>query len=86
MSIYTANNDNLQVAVHYYPVDGFQCTISIWDGENFVTLYDKRVIADSVWEGIGSALTRSLEIDWDQADTYLADWGIFCPDDEEDGE
>jgi hypothetical protein len=84
MPIYTTDNDKLQVAVHYYPVDGFQCTISVWDGDDFVTLYDKRVIADSVWEGIGFALTGSMDLDWWQADELLAGWGIVQPDDEEE--
>lgn len=82
--ILITDNDELQVAIHHYPVDGFQCTISRWDGDTFITLYDKRVIADSLWEGVGSALTRALAIEWDEADAMMADWDIFAPDEEGD--
>ena len=82
-NIYTANNDSLQVAVHHYPVDGVQVTVSIWNGDDFVTKFDKRVIADSLWEAMGSAMTQGLDIEWEQADAQLADWGIFPPDDDE---
>lgn len=84
MAIYTTDNDELQVAIHHYPVDGFQCTVSRWDGDDFIVLYDSRMIADSVWEGIGSALTRALGIEWDEADSMMAEWGIFAPDEEGD--
>jgi hypothetical protein len=80
MSIYTANKDSLQVAIHYYPMDGFQCTISQWDGDDFITLYDKRVIAESLYEGVSDALVASVpNVDYDDAYTLCADWGIFPP-------
>jgi hypothetical protein len=83
-NIYTAQNDTLQVAVHRYPVDGVQVTVSIWNGNDFVTKFDKRVIADSLWEAMGSAMTQGLDIEWEQADYQLAEWGIFPPEDDDE--
>ena len=80
---YTAQGNNLQVSVHHYPMDGVQVTVSIWDGNDFITKFDKRVIADSLWEAMGSALTQGLDIEWEQAESYLADWDITPPEDED---
>ena len=78
-------NDNKVVYIHHYPVDGFQCEIHKWnfDTRDFDVIYDKRVIADSLWEGIGGALTEAFGWEWDTADYYLSKWGIFMPDDDE---
>lgn len=83
---YESRNGDVYVDVTFYPVDGFRATVSVWDSGNraYRTAYDKRVIADSFWEGMGSALTQALDIEWEEADAQLADWGIFPPDEEGD--
>jgi len=83
--IYTANNDTLLVAVHHYPVDGVQVTVSIWDEQesSYYEPYDKRVIADSLWESVCCALVESYDLDWEQADSQCAEWGIYAPSDDE---
>lgn len=80
----TSKNDTLQVTVQQYFVDGVQVTVSIWDGEDFVTKFDKRVIADSLWEAMGTAMVQGLDIEWEQADAQLADWDIFPPEDDDE--
>lgn len=82
--IYTTDNDTLQVAVHHYPIDGAQIIVSKWDGEDFITLYDSRVIADSLWEGVIGALVEALGIDSHEADFMCAEWGIYAPLEEEE--
>ena len=73
------------IEVEWYPVDGFQCRVNVYDTEEerWICGYDKRVIADSFWEGLGGVLCETLDWDWEQADSQLADWGIFAPEDEE---
>ena len=80
----TSKNDTLQVTVQQYPVDGVQVTVSIWDGEDFITKFDKRVIADSLWEAMGTAMVQGLDIEWEQADAQLADWEVFPPEDDDE--
>lgn len=80
---YTADSDNLQVSIHYYPTDGVQVTVSIWNGNDFVTKFDKRVIADSLWEAVGDALTQGLDVEWDKVEGYLTEWEITPPEDED---
>lgn len=82
---YKTEDDNVIVNVTFYRVDGFRAWVMVWDDNNhaYCTTFDSRVIADSFWEGMGSALTEALDIDWEQADAQLAEWGIYAPEDDE---
>ena len=80
--IYKTDDDNLQVTVDWYPVDGAQVIVSHWDGEDFVTRYDKRVIADNARETVATALVGA-GFRWIYADMLCDEWGIEYPDDED---
>jgi hypothetical protein len=84
VSIYKTSNDRLQVAVHYYLTDGVQITISEWDGEDFITLYDRRVIADSLYEAVTGALMESRDMEWEDADWQCTLWDIYPSDEDEE--
>ena len=77
---------DVYVDVHHYRIDGSQIAVSVTHDEldEWHTVFDSRVIADSFWDGMMSALCQGLDIDGEVADYVLAEWGIFPPDDDED--
>lgn len=77
-------NGGLRVHVYGYPVDGVQVNVSTWDGDDYVTVYDTRVIADSLYEAVTGALCAA-GVEWEQADYLVTSWGILAPVDEEEG-
>lgn len=86
MTIYTSRNDTFQASIHHYPVDGFQLELSHWDGEEFNTLFDKRMVMYTVYEAILEAFTQN-GVDYWKAQEYAEQMGIepaFFDDDEED--
>lgn len=85
---YKTGDDNVIVNVTFYPVDGFRAWVMVWDDDNrsYHTAFDKRVIADSFWEGMLCVLTEALDIESEQADYLLAEWDIFPPSDDDEGD
>jgi hypothetical protein len=80
--IYTAKNDNWQASVDTRP-NGLDVQVSYWDGEDFITRYDKFVVAESLFEAITDALLESGFGDWASVEEQATQWGITPPDDEE---
>lgn len=76
----------VSVNVHHYRIDGSQIRVSITNDkmDDWRTVFDSRVIADSFWESMLTSLCEGLDIDTEYADSICADWGIFPPDDDED--
>jgi hypothetical protein len=81
--IYTTKDDNWQVSIDTRP-NGLDVQVSHWDGENFITRYEKFVIAESRFEAITDALLESGFGDWASVEDQATEWGITPPNDEED--
>jgi len=83
---YMTEDKNISVSVHFYPVDGVQISVDLWDEEeeDYYTVVDSRYICDSFYEAMCSALFEGCDITWEQAESQCADWGIFAPENEEE--
>lgn len=57
--LYTSPNDQFQITINAYPVDGFQLSLSEWDGEEFMTIVDKRYIGYTIYEAVISAMVEA---------------------------
>ena len=77
---------DVYVDVHHYRVDGSQIAVSITNDrlDDWHTVFDSRVIADSFWDAMTGALAQGLDIEYEVADSICAEWGIFPPDDDEE--
>lgn len=82
MTIYTTPNDVWQMTVDNR-LQGWQVEVSYWTGEEFVSQYDRYVIAESLFEATYGALADA-SFDEDSIEWQLAEWGIFAPEDEEE--
>jgi hypothetical protein len=71
------------VEVEPYPSDGSQVRVRLWDGTDWDTLYNRRVIADNWYEMLTGALV-DVGLDWEDADWAVNEWGIYPPDDEDE--
>jgi hypothetical protein len=83
---YQDEDKNISVDAYFYPVDGVQITVNVWDDneDDYYTVVDSRFICESFHEAMSTALMRGCDFDYWQADEQCANWGIFPPDDEED--
>lgn len=72
---------DVRVDVHHYRIDGSQIRVEVTHDEmdRWATVFDSRVISDSFWESMMSALCQGLEIDGEFADSILCGWGIEPP-------
>lgn len=68
------------IRIQAFLVDGWRITIDKWyeECEDYETLYDRRVIADSVYEALTGALCEIGE-DFEVADAICAQCGIEDP-------
>ncbi len=82
MAIYTTKNSIWQMTVDNR-LQGWQVCVSYWTGEEFVTQYDRYVIADNLFEATFGALADSSYPE-DRIESRLAEWGIFMPEEDED--
>jgi hypothetical protein len=78
--------EDYMVEVEPYPVDGSQVRVREWDGKEWNTLYNKRVIAESYYEMLTSSLVES-GIEWEDAD-YMVSWvwEIYPPMEDEEND
>jgi hypothetical protein len=76
--IYTAQNDIIQLTIDDR-LQGWQIHVSRWDGDYFVTLFDRYMIYENLREAVTDALGVAV-CDWDEAEAIADDWGIFAPD------
>jgi hypothetical protein len=81
--IYSTKDDNWQVSIDTRP-NGLDVQVSYWDGEDFITRYDKFVIAESRFEAITDALLEAGFGEWASVEDQATEWGIIPPNDEED--
>lgn len=83
---YTTFDKKFVVNTHWYPVDGVRITINRWtdDREDWITVYDSRVIADNLWEAMMGALYEGCGYESEEADYVCSDWGIFPPDEDDE--
>jgi hypothetical protein len=75
--------DDINIAVSYYPIDGAQVCASRFINDEWVEKYDKRVIADSLYEMLDGALYECGVGD-DARMGMLETWGVELPDDNDE--
>jgi hypothetical protein len=77
---------DVYVNVHHYRIDGSRIAVSITNDrlDDWHTVFDSRVIADSFWEAMLTSLCEGLEIDTEYADVIACGWGIYPPEDDEE--
>jgi hypothetical protein len=80
--------DDYVLNVDAFGVQGWSVTITKWHpdcdcDDDYEVLYDRNVIADSLYEAVTDALCE-VGVDFEVADVMAAEWDIFPPDDEED--
>lgn len=75
------------LVVEPFGVEGWRVTIGKWYevdyDSDYDILYDRNVIADSLYEAVTGALCE-IGVDFEVADVMAAEWDIFPPEDEED--
>ncbi len=87
MSTYTTADGDWTVEIRPYPADGVRITVKHYTivernvyGEfaDWLTVFDIRVIDDTLWDGIVGALT---EVGWEAeiADAQANEWGFYAP-------
>jgi hypothetical protein len=79
---YTTKDDNWQVSIDTRP-NGLDILVSCWDGEDFITRYNKFVIAESLFEAMTDALLESGFGEWATVENQVNKWGITPPDEED---
>jgi hypothetical protein len=75
--------DDIRIRVSYYPVDGAQVCASRFTKNEWVTMYDIRVIADSLYEMLDGALF-ACGVGDDARIGMLETWGVELPDDNDE--
>ena len=80
--IYTTKNNNWQATIDTRP-NGLDVQVSYWDGEDFITRYDKFVIAESRFEAITDALLEAGFGNWASVEDQVNEWGITAPNEED---
>ena len=81
--IFSTKDDNWQVSIDTRP-NGLDVQVSYWDGEDFITRYDKFIVAESRFEAITDALLEAGFGEWASVEDQATEWGITPPNDEED--
>jgi hypothetical protein len=79
---YSTKDDNWQISIDTRP-NGLDVQVSYWNGEDFITQYDKFVIAESRFEAITDALLESGFGDWESVEDQVNQWGIIAPDEDD---
>jgi hypothetical protein len=80
--IYSTKDDNWQVSIDTR-ANGLDVQVSYWNGEDFITRYDKFVIAENRFEAITDALLEAGFGEWASVEDQATEWGITPPNDEE---
>jgi hypothetical protein len=80
--------DDYVLNVDAFGVQGWTVTITKWYedcdcDEEYEVLYDRNVIADSLYEAVTDALCE-VGVDFEVADAMATEWEIFAPEDEDD--
>ena len=80
--------DDYVLAVDTFGVQGWTVTITKWYedcdcDEEYEILYDRNVIADSLYEAVTDALCE-VGVDFEVADSMATEWGIFAPEEDEE--
>lgn len=80
--LYTSTHDQFQITINTFPVDGFQLSLSEWDGEDFATHVDKRYIGYTVYE---AAISAMMEAQISEQNAYVLADQMGIEYTEEDG-
>lgn len=57
--LFTSTHDQFQITINAFPTDGFQLSLSEWDGNDFMTIVDKRYIGYTIYEAVISAMVEA---------------------------
>lgn len=79
--------DDYVLGVDSFGVQGWTVTISKWfeDESDYEVLYDRNVIADSLYEAVTGGLC-DVGVDFEVADVMAAEWDIYPPEEDEEDE
>ena len=63
------------ILTHRYPSDGVQVQVNQWDDdeEDYVTVYDQRVIDDTYWLAVAGVMGGILDESYEELEGWLAD-------------
>jgi hypothetical protein len=80
--------DDYVLNVDAFGVQGWTVTITKWYedcdcDEEYEVLYDRNVIADSLYEAVTDALCE-IGVDFELADSMATEWGILAPEEDEE--
>lgn len=80
--------DDYVLGVDNFGVQGWTVTITKWYedcdcDEEYEVLYDRNVIADSLYEAVTDALCE-IGVDFELADSMATEWGILAPEEDEE--
>lgn len=70
------SRDQFQIQINTFPNDGFQLSLSEWNGEDFITHSDKRYIDYTMYEAAIQAL-MAAQVDEARAYEIAADMGML---------